>query len=485
MLRHLADRPLNLQRFPNGAGAPGFWQKDIPATAPTWLTRWHETGVEGRPDRDANDHLIADRAATLCWLGNQASFEIHAWTGRLPEPWRPTFAYIDIDPGEKTTLEETLVLARLYRTALGHLGVRGYPKTTGKRGIQVWIPIEPRYTFEDTSGWVERVSRAVGSTVPELVSWEWAKGARKGKARLDYTQNASIKTLVAPYAVTARAGSARLRADRLGRAGRPGPPPRPLVDPDHRRARRGEGRPVRRCPDRPPGAAAGLTVARRAWQDAAMHDDTIEIRQPSADPETLRAFLQPVAIAFGDDYTDEMFELDRQLFEMDRLIGAVDGGTWVGGASGESRRLTVPGGAEVRAAAVSGVGVLPTHRRRGILTALMRWILDQAAERGEPVSVLHASEGAIYPHFGYGMGTLQGSIDADRSAFRFSRPAEPLGRVRLVDVDEGMRTIPAIYDQVRAGRPGEVRAHRTSGGCSSCPTTAGAGPRWVPSRTRC
>ncbi|HEY4190904.1 MAG TPA: DNA ligase D [Candidatus Limnocylindrales bacterium] len=207
MLRHLADRPLNLQRFPNGAGAPGFWQKDIPTTAPTWLTRWHETGVEGRPDRDANDHLIADRAATLCWLGNQASFEIHAWTGRLPEPWRPTFAYIDIDPGEKTTLEETLVLARLYRTALGHLGVRGYPKTTGKRGIQIWIPIEPRYTFEDTSGWVERVSRAVGSTVPDLVSWEWAKGARKGKARLDYTQNASIKTLVAPYAVRPASGA--------------------------------------------------------------------------------------------------------------------------------------------------------------------------------------------------------------------------------------------------------------------------------------
>ena len=190
-----------------GPARPGSGRRTSPTTAPTWLTRWHETGVDGRADRDANDHLIADRAATLCWLGNQASFEIHAWTGRLPEPWRPTFAYIDIDPGEATTWEETLVLARLYRTALGHLGVRGYPKTTGKRGIQIWIPIEPRYTFEDTSGWVERVSRAVGSTVPDLVSWEWAKGARKGKARLDYTQNASIKTLVAPYAVRPAPGA--------------------------------------------------------------------------------------------------------------------------------------------------------------------------------------------------------------------------------------------------------------------------------------
>ena len=207
MLRHVEDRPLNLQRFPNGAGAPGFWQKDIPETAPKWLTRWHETGVDGRTDRDANDHLLADRAASLAWLGNQASFEIHAWTGKLPDPWRPTFAYIDIDPGEKTTLEETLVLARLYRTALGHLGVRGYPKTTGKRGIQIWIPIEPKYGFDETSSWVERVSRAVGSTVPDLISWEWKKEARKGRARLDYTQNASIKTLVAPYSVRPAIGA--------------------------------------------------------------------------------------------------------------------------------------------------------------------------------------------------------------------------------------------------------------------------------------
>lgn len=208
MLPHLAGRPLNLHRFPNGADAPGFWQKDLPESAPRWLTRWHETGVNGRTDRDANDHLLADGVAALCWLGNQASFEIHAWTGKLPMPWQPTFAYIDIDPGETTTWEETVVLARLYRAALAHLGVTGYPKTTGKRGIQVWIPIQHgRYDFADTSAWVEKVSRAVGATVPELVSWEWAKEQRKGRARLDYTQNAAIKTLVAPYSVRPAAGA--------------------------------------------------------------------------------------------------------------------------------------------------------------------------------------------------------------------------------------------------------------------------------------
>jgi len=204
MLVHLAERPLNLHRYPNGAGAPGFWQKDIPATAPSWLRRWKEVGVE---ERGANDHLVADRVATLCWLGNQAAFEIHAWTSRLHAPDRPTFALIDIDPGAKTTWDETLTLARLFRTALGHLGVRGYPKTTGQRGIQVWIPVEPRYTFRETSDWIERLSRAVGATVPELVSWEWAKERRGGRARLDYTQNASIKTLVAPYAVRPAPGA--------------------------------------------------------------------------------------------------------------------------------------------------------------------------------------------------------------------------------------------------------------------------------------
>ncbi|MBA2718384.1 MAG: DNA ligase D [Chloroflexi bacterium] len=204
MLPHLAERPLNLQRFPNGASGPSFWQKDIPATAPAWLRRWHEVGVA---DRDANDHLVADRVASLCWLGNQAAFEIHAWTSRIDAPDRPTFALIDIDPGTKTTWDETLVLARLYRTALGHLGVRGYPKTTGKRGIQIWIPIEPRYRFSETSAWVETISKAIGSLVPDLVSWDWAKANRGGKARLDYTQNASIKTLVAPYAVRPAAGA--------------------------------------------------------------------------------------------------------------------------------------------------------------------------------------------------------------------------------------------------------------------------------------
>jgi bifunctional non-homologous end joining protein LigD len=204
ILPHLAERPLNLHRFPDGADKPGFWQKDLRATDPAWLRRWREVGVEAR---DANEHVVADRVATLCWLANQAAFEVHAWTSRLDAPFRPTFALIDIDPGTSTTWDETLVIARLFRTALSHLGVRGYPKVTGQRGIQVWVPIVPKYDHGQTTDWVEQLSRAVGAVVPDLVSWEWSKGNRGGRARLDYTQNSPIKTLVAPYAVRPAPGA--------------------------------------------------------------------------------------------------------------------------------------------------------------------------------------------------------------------------------------------------------------------------------------
>jgi bifunctional non-homologous end joining protein LigD len=198
LLPYLRDRALNTDRWPDGVTGHHFWQKQIPSHAPDWVARWDypEAGKD-----QSHTYLVADRVATLAFLANQAVIDLHPWTSRLPDYQRPTYALIDIDPGTATTWDEVLVLARLYRAALSHLGVRGSPKTTGKRGIQVWIPLQPRYTFDDTVRWVEGLSRAVGSTVPELVSWDWAKADRGGKARLDYTQNTFIKTLVAPYAV--------------------------------------------------------------------------------------------------------------------------------------------------------------------------------------------------------------------------------------------------------------------------------------------
>jgi bifunctional non-homologous end joining protein LigD len=204
LLPHLADRALNLIRHPGGIDRPGFWQRELPATAPAWLTRWREPDPAGRP---AHTHLVAENIATLAWLGNAAAIELHPWTSRTGAPDRPAYALIDIDPGETTTFAEVTAIARLFRVALDHLGVRGFPKLTGKRGIQVFVPVQPRYGFDEVRDWVFGLSRAVAAAVPDLVSWEWSVDRRAGRARLDFTQNARNKTLVGPYSVRAVPGA--------------------------------------------------------------------------------------------------------------------------------------------------------------------------------------------------------------------------------------------------------------------------------------
>jgi bifunctional non-homologous end joining protein LigD len=114
-------------------------------------------------------------------------------------PHQPTYALIDLDPGPATSWEDVLMLARLHRTAFEHLGVTARPKVTGRRGIQIWVPIATGPGFDETRAWVQELSRTVGAVVPELVSWKWQKSDRGGLARLDYTQNAINRTLVAPY----------------------------------------------------------------------------------------------------------------------------------------------------------------------------------------------------------------------------------------------------------------------------------------------
>jgi bifunctional non-homologous end joining protein LigD len=171
------------------------------------LTRWRNTKV----GENTEEYAILDSVASLVWMANYAALELHPWTSRPPNIHEPTWALIDLDPGTDTdtdtSFDQILALARLYRTALDHLKVEAAPKVTGQRGIQIWVPIRPGYTFADTRAWVQQVSRAVGRTLPNLVSWEWEKDRRGGLARLDYTQNAINKTLVAPFSPRPSAGA--------------------------------------------------------------------------------------------------------------------------------------------------------------------------------------------------------------------------------------------------------------------------------------
>jgi bifunctional non-homologous end joining protein LigD len=204
LVPYLTRRALNMHRYPNGAGTKGFWHKELPSHAPSWLTGWDN------PDADPGEtqtYVVVDEPAALLWAANFGALEWHAWTSRIEDPNLPTYALVDIDPGERTTWSEVLELARLHRTAFEHLGVAAFPKLTGRRGMQIWVPIEPGPSFDETREWVERVSRTVGAVMPELVSWKWQVSERSGLARLDFTQNAVNKTLVAPYSPRAAAGA--------------------------------------------------------------------------------------------------------------------------------------------------------------------------------------------------------------------------------------------------------------------------------------
>jgi bifunctional non-homologous end joining protein LigD len=196
ILPYVAGRPLNMNRFPGGATKPGFWNKQLPDHAPDWVPRWvNPDAKEGR----TTTYLVVDEPAALIWAANFGALEWHAWTSTTADPRHPTYALIDIDPGPSTSWDDVLVLARLHRTALEHVGVKGQPKVTGRRGIQIWIPVVAGLDFADTRVWVEELSKAIGSVVPDLVSWKWDVQAREGLARLDYTQNVHNKTLVSPY----------------------------------------------------------------------------------------------------------------------------------------------------------------------------------------------------------------------------------------------------------------------------------------------
>jgi predicted acetyltransferase len=178
----------------------------------------------------------------------------------------------------------------------------------------------------------------------------------------------------------------------------------------------------------------------------------IEVRPAGSVEELRRSFV--IWHYFGAEPTTEEAERFARLLPLDRALAAWDGDEVVGGAGAFPLRMSVPGGRTVAAGGVTVVGVLPTHRRQGVLTQLMRAQLDDLHRRGEPVAYLWASEPTIYGRFGYGMASLHGELALPRERTAYAQPAEPYGRVRLVAAEEAQARFPAIYDRVLAERPG-------------------------------
>jgi predicted acetyltransferase len=178
----------------------------------------------------------------------------------------------------------------------------------------------------------------------------------------------------------------------------------------------------------------------------------IEIRTIGEDER--EGWIRAAETSFSSIPKEDEIAAGLPVVETDRSFAALDGDRIVATSAAITFRMVVPGGARVPTAGVTMVGVHPTHRRRGINTMMMRALLDQAADRGEPLAALFASEGAIYGRFGYGLGAYLAEFQAESARMQFVRGYEPRGRVELLPKEEAMPIVSRVYDA--ALRPGGV-----------------------------
>ena len=181
--------------------------------------------------------------------------------------------------------------------------------------------------------------------------------------------------------------------------------------------------------------------------------------RPTKDLNEFKGAVGAISHYFGGGPDDERAERFAKVLPLERMHAAFDGDAVVGGAGAFPFQLTVPGGI-VPCGGVTVVGVLPTHRRRGVLTAMMRAQLEDIRDRGEPIAALWASEEVIYGRFGYGMASLAGSIELPREYAAFARPFAPEGRLRFVEAEEAAQLFPRVWNAVRRRTPGMLSRTR-------------------------
>jgi predicted acetyltransferase len=185
----------------------------------------------------------------------------------------------------------------------------------------------------------------------------------------------------------------------------------------------------------------------------------IDIRQIT--PEQGDQFSAVLATAFGETFTEEELADHDRWFEYDRSIGAFDGDRIVGTGGAFSMDLTLPGLTTIPIGGLTAISVLPTHRRRGILRAMIGYHFEETEARGELVSALGASESVIYGRFGYGLATSFADYEIDPRRGQFLRPVAARGRLRLLEPEETAKLVPPLYDRYRRGQPGELSRPQT------------------------
>jgi len=199
LLPHLRGRPLTLKRYPNGVESQFFYEKQCPSHRPDWVaTAAVPTG--GR----TIDFCLADDLPTLVWLANLADLELHTSLSLAEDVERPTMMVFDLDPGEPAGLGECAEVALALRDLLGQLSLRSFAKTSGSKGLQVYVPLGGAATYDQTKPLAHALARHLEGDRPELVVSSQRKSLRGGKVLIDWSQNDEHKTTVCVYSLRAR-----------------------------------------------------------------------------------------------------------------------------------------------------------------------------------------------------------------------------------------------------------------------------------------
>ncbi|RSS79563.1 ATP-dependent DNA ligase, partial [Streptomyces sp. WAC05292] len=212
--RALRDRPTTLERYPDGVEGESFFQKRAPKTLPDWIPTAHIAFPSGR----TADEICPTEPAAVLWAANLGCLTFHPWPVRREDTDRPDELRIDLDPQPGTDYGDAVVAAHELRDILEELRLRGWPKTSGGRGLHVFVPIEPRWTFTDVRRCAIAIGRELEARMPGRVTTAWWKEERGERIFVDYNQTARDRTIASAYSVRPRP-----HAPTPSRA----PPPRP------------------------------------------------------------------------------------------------------------------------------------------------------------------------------------------------------------------------------------------------------------------
>jgi bifunctional non-homologous end joining protein LigD len=205
-LPHLKDRPLTLQRYPNGIDAAAFFEKQIPRGTPDWVDRVTIPTPGG--SRSHVTFAVCNDMPTLIYLANLATVVLHVWTSRMPALEEPDFVIFDLDPGEKCTLKTLATVAVKVRDLLASIGLKPLVKTTGGYGVHVVVPLASGYSYDTAKIFAELVARRAAGQLSEQATLQRTIAKRPASAvYIDYVQVGHGKTIVAPYSARARDGA--------------------------------------------------------------------------------------------------------------------------------------------------------------------------------------------------------------------------------------------------------------------------------------